>query len=169
MLEKVGYNNSGSSTDEYALPGAKFTIYTSETGTEIAKAPDGTELKDLESDRNGIFYQGMLETGTYYLYEATVPDGYYPPGGRFKLSVEQDSVSVTATWVTGSTGAEVGTVTAVSDAQTGIKTFSVFIRNTTGYELPSTGGTGTSMFYVLGFLMAGSAILLLLNRKKRNG
>ena len=40
------------------------------------------------------------------------------------------------------------------------------IENQTGVELPSTGGIGTTVFYVIGGLLMGVAVVLLVTRKK---
>lgn len=161
VLKKIGYTNTNSNPHEYDLPGAVFTLYTSEEGTEIAKDQDGTELKNLVSGSDGIFFNGMLGAGTYYLEESVVPDGYYAPLGRFKLEVGQDSTMLTASWVSGSPEASAGIVTDYTDAGTGIKTYIVSLRNTAGVELPSAGGRGTKRLYVLGMVLIGFAIVLL--------
>lgn len=47
-------------------------------------------------------------------------------------------------------------------------TVSIIVENNSGTELPSTGGMGTTIFYVVGgILVAGAAILLV--TKKRMG
>ena len=40
--------------------------------------------------------------------------------------------------------------------------------NNTGTPLPSTGGIGTTIFYVLGGVLALTAIVLLVTRKRMN-
>ena len=42
----------------------------------------------------------------------------------------------------------------------------VRVENKTGAELPSTGGVGTTVFYVVGGLMVLLAVVLLVTRKK---
>ena len=160
ILKKVGYNNTDSSAEDYDLQGATFTVYTTEEGNEIAKDKNGVELKNLDSGADGVFFNGMLNMGTYYLYELVVPDGYYAPLGRFRLDVGQDSTTITTTWDTGSPNASAGIVTESTDAGTGLKTFTVSIRNTAGFKLPSTGGRGTKNLYLTGLLLIGLAILL---------
>ena len=48
----------------------------------------------------------------------------------------------------------------------GVYTGTVKVENKTGAELPSTGGIGTTVFYVVGGLMVLIAIVLLVTRKK---
>ena len=40
--------------------------------------------------------------------------------------------------------------------------------NKTGTELPETGGMGTTLFYVLGGILAVGAIVLLVTKKRMN-
>ena len=46
---------------------------------------------------------------------------------------------------------------------------SVVCTNTTGYELPETGGGGTVAYIAIGFLIFTGAALLLLHLHKRSG
>ena len=45
-------------------------------------------------------------------------------------------------------------------------TGTVEIENNTGTELPSTGGVGTTIFYVIGGLLMAVAVVLLVTKKK---
>ena len=40
------------------------------------------------------------------------------------------------------------------------------IENSTGSQLPSTGGIGTTIFYVVGGLLMAAAVVLLVTKKK---
>ncbi|MBQ9016468.1 MAG: InlB B-repeat-containing protein [Firmicutes bacterium] len=161
-LTKVGVDNTVIEPNEVPLAGAVFTVYTSATGTaetDIAKDIDGKQLKDLSSAADGVFFSGKLQVGTYYLEETTVPAGYYPPQGRFKLSVSTAAdPKIEATWVTGNDSGTQGTVIgSLTDG------YSVTVRNTSGVELPSTGGPGTAMLYILGgmlILLAGAGMII---------
>lgn len=54
-----------------------------------------------------------------------------------------------------------------ASAQSGI--FETTIVNKSGATLPSTGGMGTTLIYVLGTIMAvGAGILLVVRRRMRN-
>ena len=174
-LKKTGIDNTDPEPAEEPLPGAEFTIYTTENtsaASDIAQDAEGNLLKDLiaaddggsgdEADQGatakGIFFDGQLKPGTYYLEETTVPTGYFSPPGRFKLTITSadEAPTITATWVTGNENGAQGTVTG-----NGTDGFTVTIRNTKGYSLPSTGGPGTRPFTILGsFLLAGAGLVL---------
>ena len=42
----------------------------------------------------------------------------------------------------------------------------VMVENQTGTELPSTGGIGTTIFYIVGSLLAVGAVILLVTKKR---
>lgn len=42
------------------------------------------------------------------------------------------------------------------------------MENNTGAELPSTGGMGTTVFYVLGAVLVLGAVVLLVTKKRMN-
>ena len=124
---------------------------------------------EFTSGEDGVFYSGKLGVGTYYLDETTVPDGYHVPQGMFILRVNENGVTITSAAITGqanlndwittetiesgseSDGSDTGTEGNVPTAAE--KIYTVSIRNTAGYELPSTGGMGTHFFYLAGIAM----------------
>ena len=57
-----------------------------------------------------------------------------------------------------------GTVTYTYDGQNA--TGEVKVLNNTGAELPSTGGIGTTIFYVLGGVLVVGAAVLLVTKKR---
>lgn len=138
----------GEGEDANALTGAKFNLYTSETGgTALTFKNDATGyyLSDAEGasveidagDGTGVNIRG-LEPGTYWFEETVAPDGYNKLAGRVSVTV-----------VTNATAA--AKITVVNNA---------------GTQLPSTGGIGTTIFYVLGgILVIGAAVILIARRK----
>lgn len=140
------------------LAGAKFDLYrtlkTGEDDTDAVTIPNTLMKKGilLESgltiDDNGVVefkkYEASEGMYDYYLVETKAPVGY-----NLLLS----SVKI------GFTGAEL-------EATDGI--FTVTIENSTGFQLPITGDTGTLLMSAIGiFLMAGAVFLLVLNRKRK--
>lgn len=166
-LIKVGVNNMDEETVERPLPGAVLTIYTSQGGSEVAKDAEGNNLQNLiassEQGKEGVFFEGMLNPGTYYLEEITVPDGYIGPLGRFELTVSAEEAPVVkGTWMSGDPDDVQGIVTGNLT-----EGFTVTFRNTAGYVLPSTGGPGINLIYLLGIILTGLAGFGLLIRKRR--
>ena len=147
---------------EIPLAGARFVLYkTVDKKNLYAQAANGkiTGWTDdqkyatvFETPDDGKFVIAGLDADTYYLEEIKAPDGY----NRLKEPV---NVVITANIAGDKTGK--ATIT-YNETATG----TVRIENQTGVELPSTGGIGTTVFYVIGGLLMGVAVVLLVTRKK---
>ena len=159
-----------------------------ETNSEYAVVRDDklvswTDNKDkatkLVTDEDGLIKVAGLDAGTYYLEETKAPEGY----NKLTGSVEVVITAATAngqTWTSedpkdaltnlgvktknpGATDYVAGTV----DDNKGIG--KIEIANNIGSTLPSTGGIGTTIFYVVGaILMVGAAVLLITKRRAEN-
>ena len=90
-----------------------------------------------------------LKAGTYYLIETETASGYNMMADTITVTID-DNGNVSYSYGTTSS---TGTVT---------------VANQTGTVLPSTGGVGTAVFYVIGGLVVACAALLLI-KKKRGG
>ena len=146
------------------LAGATFVLYkevTAEGATEATKmyykwnatdnkvewVADKTQATSKTTDSNGAASFDGLADGTYYLEETAAPAGY---------NLLEAPVSVT---VNGATATE---------ADLSALTVTEKVANNTGTLLPSTGGIGTTIFYVLGgILVVGAGVVLV--TKKRMG
>ena len=106
-----------------------------------------------------ITINGLDDTTVYYLYETKAPAGY----NRLTAAVRFE---ITATY--NDAGDNCTNVTAMvnNDVQQSV---SVSVRNNKGSTLPSTGGIGTTIFYVIGGgLMAVAAVLLVTKKRMNN-
>ena len=101
---------------------------------------------------DGTFKISGLDSGTYYLEEIKAPAGYNMLKDPVMVVIETTSDT--------STGAMTATV------KYGSSTGDVKVENQTGTELPSTGGIGTTIFYIIGSLLAVGAVILLVTRKR---
>lgn len=103
-----------------------------------------------------------IDDGYYVLVETTVPDGYKgiePVEFHVVASHSTEGIIELKAVVKGGTSQ-----TIVGDNKGG--TLTAVIENHSGSELPSTGGMGTTIFYALGSLMALSAVVLLVTKKR---
>lgn len=139
------------------LAGAKFDLYRTATPAEIdagksVKIPhtsiQGIKLEgDKVTDDNGAAtfekYEANGTNYNYYLVETQAPLGY---------NILDNAVQVNFT------DAEVGATAGV---------YTVKVSNSSGIQLPITGGTGTVIFTIIGIaLMVGAVVLFVVSRKK---
>ena len=100
----------------------------------------------LTTGEDGKIVIKGLDADTYYLREVKAPDGYN------KLATD---VSV-----------EIVGVTEGEDGQLTYTTVVAKVNNQSGTELPSTGGIGTTIFYVIGAALVIGAIVILVAKKR---
>ena len=147
-------------TEEVALAGAKFTLSKNSDGTNpnalvsegnnvyrVAKTGETGTVTEITTDATGKFTIKGLDADTYYLTETAAPAGYN------KLA---DAVTIVI--------GENGVVNGTTEAPQGVD--EVKVLNQAGAELPSTGGMGTTIFYVLGSILVVGAAVLLVTRKR---
>ena len=158
--------NTDQTLTQEALGGAEFTLYTAvgehldQKGSVVVV--DSQPLRRLISDgTTGIYWSGLLPTATYIIEEDDVPPGYNKLEVLIRMEINSDSVSLS---LIGTAGDPAGIYnTPVKEGNT----WTITIINTTGVSLPSTGGPGTMLIYVLGAMLTGIAGMGLLMRKRR--
>ncbi len=132
------------------------------------KQSDGTykEIKSFTADdKTTTFEFTGLDDGDYKLSETATPAGYNTIDPiKFTISAKHDTTSDDPKLTELSGNATTGVVTFTPDTAAGSLTTDVV--NKKGATLPSTGGIGTTMFYVAGGLMVVVAGVLLAAKKK---
>ena len=142
------------------LAGAKFKLYDAASGGNEIKlvkinantyrvAKSGETGVEIETVGTGYITINGLGNGDYWLEETQHPQGYNKLAAREKLTVKDGNLSTTmtgTTWNEGDGG--------------------VHIINKSGTVLPSTGGMGTTLFYVLGGGLMVAAVVLLVTKKR---
>ena len=151
---KTGTDSDGNK-EFIPLNGAGFTLYKKNaSGTYEAV---GSELKG--EDMTTFTWSG-LDDGDYKLVETTTPSGYNTiPDIEFTITATHDVTSDNPTLISLSGG----------DKFTGVISTGVVsanIENQSGAQLPSTGGIGTTIFYVLGSVLVIGAVVLLVTKKR---
>ena len=144
-LENAGFKlyTDSACTQEFALKKeGDFYIPTTGTGEEMKSAADGK------------FNIKGLDAGIYYLKETSTPTSYN--------TCEPVEIKIVASH--SRNASELGYVDLTQSTGLNNK-----IINLSGTVLPSTGGIGTTIFYVIGGgLMAAAAILLITKKRMEN-
>lgn len=155
VIDKVEKTTDGTAGKK--LSGAEFVLYKEETiegnktikyyqwdetNKKVVWDADKTKATVLETSTDGAATFGGLADGTYYLVETKAPAGY---------NQLKDPVTVP---VKG------------SDTDTVKLTVTATVENQAGTLLPSTGGMGTTIFYVLGAVLVVGAGVLLVTKKR---
>lgn len=154
------------------LEGAQFEVYTSLTGGEAIKfvydettgiytvanaeqlADDNvtkTTVIDMSHSSSATF--NGLKNGFYYLQEIKAPDGYNLLSERTAVEVKNYTYADDSEKEITGEKAENGPTT-------------VTVANFTGSELPSTGGIGTTIFYLIGAILVIGAGVVFVTRRR---
>ena len=143
------------------LEGAGFRLYSDEACNDedeikLKKNADGTYSRDFStegegvemlSNKDGQFNVKGLDAGTYYLKETNPPTGYSAcDKTKIVISATHDEHNVN--------------LSGESNLNNEI------INKAGGITLPSTGGIGTTLFYVIGGGLMVAAIVLLVTKKR---
>ena len=143
------------------LKGAEFTL--------TKKLADGTtkEVAVIKSDDATKFSFEGLDDGVYTLTETVTPDGYNTIDPvTFQIKATHDETNgITVLDVTNEDGTPfTGDIEFTKIATSGEITTSVL--NQKGTVLPTTGGIGTTMFYIIGsILVIGAGVVLVARRR----
>ena len=156
-------------TDNKLLDGAKFELYDAKEGgsriplvknsdgtyrvaTKEEQAVSGFVSAEIEAANGRAAVKGLDADTTYWLEETQAPAGYNVLAERVEVAIADQNLSTTLTgdtWTDGDGG--------------------IHIVNETGALLPTTGGMGTTLFYIGGgALMAGAAVIFAIKKHKEN-
>lgn len=160
QLNNTKYRDDDTTGNE--LAGAGFRLYSDKDCTEEQEiklkknTTDGTYSPyfgagagdEMFSDEHGQFNVKGLDAGTYYLKETKTPDGYSACADKKIV------ISATHTEYNVSLSGESNLNNKIINKKAG------------GITLPSTGGIGTTIFYVVGGGLMVAAIVLLVTKKR---
>ena len=151
------------SNNNAPLSGAGFKLYlgTTEVGliydasiNAYRPIKTGETAEEMTSaDSTGIFNIKGVDPGKYTLKETTTPPGY--------TTMEDKTIEIEATTVENQDGASANLTMTKKDTNNTIE-------NKKGATLPSTGGIGTTMFYIIGAIMVICAGVVLISRRRMN-
>ena len=191
-FEKTGYTAQDGETIEtgtyYKLKDGSYTTTvpggnvnttqyesTEQTYVKVSYSKDVVNTSGVTltgtSDKNGIIKFEGLNEGEYTLTETIAPDGFNLLTDP--LTIDIDWTDPTATGasdaIVAAGGFSNGTNSSAGvtmDAD-GAK-YKITVVNNEGTQLPSTGGIGTTIFYVIGAILVLGAGILLVTRRRMN-
>lgn len=132
------------------------TKYEKKTETTLTgKGENSVNVEAFVNSAGQLTFSGLGE-GTYTISEIVTPDGYN--------SIADFNVTITFDANTGTFSATATGGNTVSVNNDNILSMNVV--NQSGSTLPSTGGIGTTMFYILGALLVICAGVLLITRTR---
>ena len=164
------------------LPDAVFSLRKIDGEATVISAITGTGAvtKTATTGANGLTAFEKLTIGYYEITEDTPPSGGYIITGisTFYIEVADDGIHLLkkpADWETNPTKPSSWEKNAVSygnvktfEAATSQTNAKATVENDMGYELPTTGGPGIHLYYLLGSALAFFAAALLGMRRKRH-
>ena len=153
--------------DKKALTGATFTLSKVNADSTTKKIKDFTFSAN---DAKTVFTASGLDDGTYVLKETKTPSGYNTIEDQyFTISAEHD-VKADDPKLQSLRGNKVdGTTTEIAfTPNTTDGSLTTDVVNKKGSSLPSTGGIGTTIFYVIGSILVIGAGVLLVTRRRMN-
>lgn len=110
-----------------------------ETGVDTVTTPASGEIKFVG-----------LDADTYWLEETEAPNGYNKLSAKIKVVIDDE-----------------GNVTVnMNDDSLTVENHQFKVVNNTGSELPTTGGIGTTLFYIVGCILMLVTLVVLVARRK---
>lgn len=186
-VKVANYEFNIKKTDETGsiLNGATFELYTDKECTQtnimkfvkdeakntyrLAEAGETNVVTTISAGQAKI--EG-LAAGTYYLKETVAPDGYNKLVKPVEIVIKANLNTTENSKYHGQAFNEDGTRINPTITMNGVNIpgdeFILQVINKTGTELPSTGGIGTTIFYVVGSVLILGAVIVLVAKKRKD-
>jgi len=160
-LEKFVKNESGA--DEYkGAQGTWTDVTTLGSGDDKPSKTKEDLTKGEDTAANAKFTFAGLDDGYYRLVETATPEGYNTMDPKYF----EITASHTVTGLESLAGADGQTFTLTATKTEG--KLEADIENNQGSQLPSTGGIGTTLFYIGGGILVLAAVILLVTKRRMN-
>lgn len=159
IVEKVDSANTATK-----LAGAEFKLKNSDGKFAVIENDMFKEWSDdgsvLTTDANGLVTFKGIDAGSYELVEVKAPEGYNKLNSAITVEVKPTYTNDTLTALGDTTSIEYAVADGSAKAQVG---------NSKGLSLPTTGGIGTTIFFVSGgVIVAGAAVALIIKKRIKN-
>lgn len=170
-LKKVDQSGNSLAGATFQFPFYVKTTVDTDGAYIYAGKDAGDGLTDtITTPATGEIVVKGVASGTYSITETEAPAGYNKLTTAVEVKATQtgETTTNTTTYLDGNGNIvkEENSTTSVTYTNDKLATGVVVVVNKTGSQLPETGGMGTTIFYVLGSIMALGAGVLLVTKKR---
>ena len=156
----------GSNLDTSAQYESTTTTYKLVKYTQVVTKKGKNFESEVITDNDGYITIEGIEQGTYTITETLAPDGYNLDATQHTLKLDWTAPN----WTEAEKKSGFSIDTTTSDANWSYNgtegLYKLTITNAQGATLPSTGGIGTTIFYVAGSIMVLAAAILLITKRR---
>lgn len=190
--DPIMQSTASGKTYQNALAGATFGLYTDKTAADNetdAYYTNASFQGTVTTDADGYMEINGLDVGTYYLKELTAPAGFIRDQKTHEIVISATygtetvpatdeypayTVPVLESYTITIDGTNTSTYNMKLSENKEITTSEATnpptsIANTKGVELPSTGGMGTTLFYIGGAVLVLGAVVVMITRRRVRG
>ena len=178
-VNKVDPDGNNLKDAEFILKNADGKYYNSHSEGDSYWVDGEKNAEVLTSNAQGLFEVKGIDNGEYFLKETKAPEGFKKLEDEIKFTVDAKLISRNAesedapqTWegvpeiALSSFSATLQDNPAAELVSVENETVSLKVTNTDIYDLPGTGGIGTTVFYIAGGVLVAAALVLLVVKRK---
>ena len=171
-IKKVNENGEALLGAEFELPFyVKETPDTTDNAYIYAGTVGGTGLTNkVTTPADGLIIIKGVKEDTYSITETVAPSGYNLLTAPFDVTaVKTGGTTTSSTTYLDEHGNILSSGTSTTKVDVELTDISAAVKvvvNKSGAVLPSTGGMGTRLFYILGGLLVTGAVILLVSKKR---
>lgn len=171
---KVNEKGTELSGARFSLPFSVIPASTDAGNNVYTVVKEGTEgaVREVVTGEDGVIIIKGVKAGTYNIQETEAPQGYNKIVGDIEVSATKTGKETTSTSITvyldaegNVTETQTDTAVVFEENEIPVAKHAVVV-NKSGSLLPSTGGIGTTIFYVVGGVLVAGAGILLVTKKR---
>ena len=140
--------------DQYESTTQKYSM--NATSTQHSGEGEDSYVEAI-TDVKGILTFAGLGAGSYTLTETEAPEGYNKLANPIDIEITAAPTLDAPNWKITKDGVELTKPTGIYECT---------VENNKGTTLPTTGGIGTTLFYVVGGTLVAGAVVLLITKKR---